>query len=227
MTLINDFHHEHSHARTAWNIGIDEIGFTRAADGQQACWVRDGFMFDEHRCAFTMAGPLGDLMLKGILANGMSYSEIEAALTTYLAAADDGTTDCDSARFRRTYWKLTDKQRHTAMYLALGAANDTADTLRRYPQAIAVIAKAVDRLQPDEVLVMTDEAANHLRQGIFPVKLTKTYLGNWLNAGDTEAVEDEMRDEAYAIIEEMMQRGEIIDGHLTEAGLARLDLNEL
>lgn len=227
MSLIKTTVHELGHALVAINIGFDQIGFTRSASGQFACWTRDSFMFDAHRAAYGLGGPLADLILKGILRNGMNYAAIEDAVAVYLAADDDGSTDCDAARFRRFYKPLSAKERGTAMYLALGAANDAVQTLERYPRAIAVLAKAIDRLKPDEVLVLTADAARDLRGGHFPIKLIKTYLGNWLNAGDTAGVEDEMRDEAFAIIHEMMERGEIVNGELTEAGLARLDLNEL
>lgn len=68
-------------------------------------------------------------------------------------------------------------------------------------------------------------AAAH--KGQFPLRLKVRHFQSWLAEGSPEeAFDDEYRDEAYAIIEELTEAGLIVDGHLTEDGLARLDLNE-
>ncbi|WP_068862751.1 hypothetical protein [Erythrobacter dokdonensis] len=216
---------------------------TLAFDGQVALrneesalsvWSRQGFGSDVERLGVTCAGPLVDMLGKGILVANMEPVEIEAALRQFLAAAADGGTVDDSACYERVAARLSPAGVTIAIGRGLEAAAKALTLAGRHPAFITWLGEAIDRTPSDQCLTFDKQACAILLDATSAegrgldheaLIVRREWFNNWLAAGDTKTLEAELLDDTLAVLAQMEARGEIVDGRLTPAGLARLDAN--
>lgn len=212
--------------------GSDDCFALRNEGRALVVWSRQAMPNDVARLAHVAAGPICDLFIKGIVNPMSEVADVHRALTTYLIAADDGSTTSDSAVYRRIAPKLDAGETDLAIALAIRAAATAFQIYAsgRGHKALTQMAKRIDTMPADEVYVIELHTIKAMLADNYPIQPKITYFTNFLEAGLTDAeraaVEEEMKLDALAVIADLAATGGIVNGMLTAEGLARLDLNE-
>lgn len=212
--------------------GVENFGIQRTLTGY-CTWRREPFLSPLHEVSSTLAGQLVEMLASGVIHYTMPKDFVRNASSTvidstisFLRANHDGSTTDDCSFLLR-------QSRETlfqAFSTALSAARRVYYVWQGAPARFQTMFDVIDRLEPHQVLVVDQHALDALLNpcaGVCECPIVP--FSRWyadVTPEQDDARNEELRLESMRILDEMIRLGQISGGRLTEAGLARLELNE-